>query len=293
VTNPPRRAADIVLNAHTGGSIVRFSPSSELLAFGGWSGQLLLMDPDDGDVLISLRAHAGNLNGIVFLDDQHLVTAGHDGALRYWHVSGRLLKSVSTGSPVTALALSDDRLITGHHDGKVRLWSAPALRLEQELHYHRGSVKAIAVATAGKRFATSGNAGDVYLIDANYGITRLASAPTDTWTLAFMPNGEYLLGGGWFDLFRWSTETGDLEILPTEHHGIIKSIGLGPDNAFLISISRQTDSAVNFLDPQTGQTVRRFQKHGLCGGDIDISSDGRFLATTSDDSTIHIWHLDM
>lgn len=292
VTNPPRQAADIVLNAQTGGSVVRFSPSSQVLAFGGWSGQLLLLDPADGRVLNSLGAHTGNLNGIAFLDDQHLVTAGFDGYLRYWHVSGRLLKSVPTGSPVTALAFSGNRLITGHHDGRVRFWSAPDLHLEQELNYHQGSVKAIAIATAGERFATSGNAGDVYLVDARYTASQLPSAPTDTWTLVFTPDDLYLLGGGWFDLFRWSTETGALEILPTEHQGIIKSIGYAPGNVFLTSISRQTDSSVNFLDPRTGETLRRFQKHGLCGGDIDISSDGRFLATTSDDSSIHIWHLD-
>lgn len=62
-------------------------------------------------------------------------------------------------------------------------------------------------------------------------------------------------------------------------------------NEYLVCVSRQTDSAINFLDPQTGATLRRFQKHDLCGSDIHISGDCRYLATTSDDASVRIWNL--
>jgi len=59
----------------------------------------------------------------------------------------------------------------------------------------------------------------------------------------------------------------------------------------LATISRQTDSAVLFLDPLTGVSKKRFQSHDLCGVEITVSRNRNFLATTSDDSSIKIWRL--
>ena len=78
--------------------------------------------------------------------------------------------------------------------------------------------------------------------------------------------------------------------LPTQHHGIIKSVEYVSDDV-LATISRQTDSSVYFLDPASGETLRSFQRHELCGGDIAISPGGRYLATTSDDASVRIWVL--
>ena len=98
-------------------------------------------------------------------------------------------------------------------------------------------------------------------------------------------------GGSWFRLFRWNLQDGALTILPTQHHGIIKSVEY-VSNGVLATISRQTDSSVYFLDPASGETLRSFQRHELCGGDITISPEGRYLATTSDDASVRIWVLE-
>ena len=79
--------------------------------------------------------------------------------------------------------------------------------------------------------------------------------------------------------------------MPTRHRGIIRSIGYLPGSNLLASISRQTDSAVYLLDPESGAVVRRFQQHDLCGASIALSPDGHYLATTSDDASVRIWDL--
>jgi WD40 repeat protein len=48
---------------------------------------------------------------------------------------------------------------------------------------------------------------------------------------------------------------------------------------------------VYFLDPASGALLRSFRQHDLCGGDISVSADGRYLATTSDDASVRIWKL--
>jgi WD40 repeat protein len=48
---------------------------------------------------------------------------------------------------------------------------------------------------------------------------------------------------------------------------------------------------VLFLDPLSGKTNARYQQHDLCGVAVNVSPDGRYLATTSDDASVRIWKL--
>jgi WD40 repeat protein len=122
-------------------------------------------------------------------------------------------------------------------------------------------------------------------------VVYLEEPSTDAWTLAFSPDGQWLAGGTWFRLYRWNLDDGALTTMATEHRGIIKSVQYTGQGESLATISRQTDSSVYFLDPVSGAVKRRFQRHDLCGSDIAVSPDGRYLATTSDDASVRIWVL--
>jgi WD40 repeat protein len=280
--------------AHNGGSIVAFSQNGELLASGGWEGRVFIWHLPGGEPIYRWQAHEDSVNGLVFTDnDTRVVTAGYDGWLAEWTLGGAALRRVMTPAPITCMAASnrDDRLITGHVDGAVRIWRLHDLNLLEERKLHRGNVKAVALDKTGRRYASSGTDGDVYVWTDDTKAVPLEHPPTDAWSLAFSPDGRWLYGGGWFRLFRWNPGDGVLVSLPTEHHGIIKSIQFVAGGNELATISRQTDSAVLFLDPVTGAVTRRFRQHELCGASIAVSPRGRYLATTSDDASVRIWVL--
>jgi len=282
-------------NAHSGGSVVSFNQAGDLLASGGWEGTVRLWQMPGGAQLRYWRDHSDSVNGIVFIDDDNeVITAGYDGLLVRRSVNGALLATVDTGSPVTHMAADSraDRLLTGHADGMVRVWKASDFTLLQSRRLHRGAVKAVAVESGATRFASSGADGSVFVWRDLEAVRAMQSPPVDAWTLAFSPDGRWLTGGGWFRLFRWNPEDAALAVLSTPHHGIIKSVEYLGDGDVLATISRQTDSSVYFLDPASGALLRRFQQHDLCGGDISVSADGRYLATTSDDASVRIWILD-
>jgi WD40 repeat protein len=287
--HPPNQLLE---DAHSGGTVVAFDAAGSLLASAGWGGKVRLWRLPDGAAAGAWQAHKGSVNGLAFVDDG-LVSAGYDATLAHWAADGHELRRVAAGSPVTAMALGAGQgmLVTGHSDGTVRRWRLPGLELTAEWHPHQGAVRALAVAIDGHTFASGGADGRVFLWLAGGGPEPLPAPPTDPWSLAFAPDGARLFAGGWFKLSRWDLATRTLTVLDTDHTGILKGLHFTADGRYLASISRQTDSSVYFLDPETGATVERFQRHRLCGADVTVSADGHYLASTSDDGTVRLWAL--
>ncbi len=305
-------APNVVVNSahYSQGHVLAFADATDVLASGGSDGFIRFWRLPDGVPAGGWRAHGESVYGLAFLQRDHaLISAGYDGRLAVWRRDGRLERERTTPSPITAFAIDEARdiVLTGHEDGHVRQWRLADLSLTAEWTLHRDYVRAVTLHRATDRFASSGADGQVFVWhardDSRDGGGRatsgtvaeppraLAAPPTDARDLVFMPDGEHLLGGGWFKLFRWQVASGTLKVLPTEHSGIVVSLHLGTDGRTLASISRQLDSAVYFLDPETGATVKRFQRHELCGEYVRLSANGRYLATTSDDASVRIWDL--
>ncbi len=288
------RAADTVIaDAHGGGSALAISPDSGQLASAGWGGDIRVWRLPDGAAQTLWQAHHGEVVALSFLSDRRLLSAGFDGNLVEWSLRGRKIRSFQADSGVTALDVdtTGKQAVTGHRDGSVRLWRLPELSAGEILGSHEGAVRAVAIAPSGDLLASSARDGKVRLWRLDGAFTTLPDPGSDARTLQFAPDGRHLYGAGWFDLFRWNLAQRSLVTLDTDHHGIINSILFDPSGSYLASISRQTDSSVLSLDPATGKTIQRFQRHSLCGGVVVISPDGRTMVTTSDDASVMIWNL--
>jgi len=61
---------------------------------------------------------------------------------------------------------------------------------------------------------------------ANGALLWASRIPTDSRDLVFSADGQWLYDGGWFDLFRWNVATGELQVIDTDHHGIINNLSL-------------------------------------------------------------------
>jgi len=288
--------ADVIIeDAHGGGSLVRFNAQETILVSGGWAGKLRFWHLPAGTAGISWQAHDDELTGASFIQhDEALVTTGYDGWIKRWSASGTLLQQVDTHSAIRSMVLdeAEDVLITGHVDGSVRVWRLQDLRLMAQKHHHAKDIRAVTWYGPKKWIASSSFDGTVWLWPLGKPPVKLETPPSDARTLSFAEGGKTLLGGGWFHLFRWSLQNQTLQVVKTEHAGIIRNMQLVQQGKTLATISRQTDSAVLFLDPNTGKVKQRFQSHDLCGADVTVSRRHRFMATTSDDASVRIWRLD-
>lgn len=279
---------------HSQGHVLAFADAADVLASGGSDGAIRLWRLPDGARVAAWLAHGSSVYGLAFLQrDRLLLSAGYDGHLARWRRDGTLERELLTPSPVTAMTVNETRgvVLTGHEDGRVRQWRLPDLAPVAEWTLHRRYVRAVAIHPASGTFASSGADRQVRVWRGQETPRALPEPPTAARDLVFTPDGRHLLGGGWFKLFRWNLAAGTLQVLPTDHKGIIAALDLSADGRTLASISRQLDSAVLFLDPETGVTRQRFQKHELCGENISLSRNGRWLATTADDGSVRIWDL--
>jgi len=293
IASAPRQPANIVLpDIHNGGTALSFSPDSRLLASAGIEGWLFVWQSAQGEKMASWRAHDGQITGMAFVDGQTLISAGLDARLRRWHRTGELLQEKTLHAAISALALAPQLglVLVGMADGQVQKRALDDLRLLDSERFSGQRIRALAIDGSGQTFAVADQR-MVWLWRADGSRRVLQTPSTYPRAMAFERHSGQLLGAGWYFLYRWDTASGALQKLRTEHRGAINDIALSADEASVLTISRQTDAAVLYLDPLTGKTLHRLQSHELCGGAVAISADGRYVASSGDDASVRIWDM--
>jgi len=278
-------------STHRGVDVLAFDAESRTLASGGWDGKIAVWALGSDKPEHVWRAHDGSVQGLSFSGGQ-LISGGQDGRLVMWSRPGEEHHSVDTGSNITHVRMLNDLVITGHYDGSVRAWTLPAFDNVMRLDLHGNAlVAALTVDAQSGRIASSGYDGRVFLIEDAGRYRELERPPMDAVSLSFVPGGEMLYGGGWMRLYRWNLDANGFETITTPHWGAIAGLQYLPGEDVLASISRINDSSVFFLDPVTGESVRHFQRQSICGSDLRVSPDERYMATTGDDGIVRIWDL--
>ena len=281
-------------DAHSSGNLVLIAAGSALGVSAGLDGGVSLWNLADGSRTANWAAHEGPVYGLSVMPSMdRLVTAGWDGKLKQWDVSGRLLEQLQTASPVTAMVNETvtGELMTGHADGSIRYWTLQPMQLLELVPLTGGRIKSLAYHAGSAGYAASDTEGRVWYWVKGQKPRQIAALAAYIRSLAFDTEGRQLFGGSWFDLYRWDLPAGSMQVLDTDHRGIIADIAWSHADNEIVSISRQTDASVLSLDPATGKTRANYGKHDLCGSSIDISSDGKYLMSTSDDASVRIWQL--
>ncbi len=284
---PPDIANDQV---HRGLDTMEFDPYTNQLATGDWDGRVALWSLPGEEPRRVWSAQRRSVRGIGFTAET-IVTAGFEGSLKVWDRAGRLENQIETPVAVRRMRVYGDRVVSGHDDGTVRVWTVPDLREVQRYAVHDGLVASLAVHEPSGRIASGGFDGSVYLMEPGAAPRRLADPPSDARSLSFTPDGRTLYGGGWFRLFRWDLATGQFTTVDTPHWGLIVGLQYVPSERALATISRVSDSSVFFVDPDTGESVRHFQRQPMCGSVVRVSADGRYLASTGEDGSVRVWDL--
>ena len=117
-----------------GATRVEFNADGSRIATGGNDGDIRVWTVPDGTRLRSMHGHEGKVRGLIWMDDQTLVSGAEDGRLLVWDLNTEATTQSAIASPITAVVRipNQGRILTGHTDGRVRLWSYPELNLLAE-----------------------------------------------------------------------------------------------------------------------------------------------------------------
>lgn len=281
---------------------VRFSPDGNLLASGGVDSTVKIWRRNDQSVVHNLKQPAG-ITALEFSPDGHmLLTAGYDSSLRIWNW---------TADTIWTVAFSPDgkTIASGGEDRTVRLWNTADGALVKTIPAHALNIWKVRFTPDGKNIISSSfdntikiwNAADGSLLKTLKGHTEAVVG------LAVSPDGRLLASGSDDKTVRiWELHSGKLLRTLQNGDGHVYAVAFSPDGKKLISGSRDKDNlgeivqnffgnntakgiSMRLWDVQSGELLETLAEHSNDVVDVCYSSDGKWIASASDDKTVRLW----
>ncbi len=228
-----------------------------------------------------------------------------DGAsfVRIWNLQTRSLISeltVSTESPVTALAISPDKrwLATYVEQKEVSVWNLETRKRTAQFPVARTNgrpmVGAVAFSPDGTILAIGDDECRVRLVDVGSWTERITLPGVffgnGVMTLDFSPDGRLLAAGSaFFDprIFVWDTKTDQRVATLEGHQGFIADVTFSPDGKLLASASG--DQTIKLWNTDTWQVEDTLLGHRDEVWSVNFSSDGKRLVSAGKDGCVHVW----
>lgn len=201
-----------------------------------------------------------------------------------------------TGEVIAVAANANGTLIaTGGDDATIKVWHAASRRIVRTLR-GQSMVMSLAFHPRLQVLASAGiSDSSIKLWNlADGGTPRELEGPPVTYgTLAFSPDGSWLIHGGPFGITAWEMATGTRKQIDKRQFEVL---ALSPDGAILatgdtegtIRIWRGSQRNITKTLAAVPQTIARTQRHGGVFG-LAISPDNRWLVSVG--ASIDVWDL--
>ena len=219
-----------------------FSPegSGGIVATAGGDAVVKLWSSSSGELLRTLRGHAGPVNACCFSPcGRTLLTASDDRTLALWRAATGVRKRAlvgHTGQPSCCAYSADGAAVlsgatycaeTFDSDTALRLWDAATGRLQLALRGHRGYVRACAFSPCGQMLLSASDDRTLVLWDRSTGAPRAAleGHAGTVWACAFSPASSARPEGGQFVVS--ASSDGTLRLWEHETATLRASLGSG------------------------------------------------------------------
>ncbi|XP_058796104.1 U4/U6 small nuclear ribonucleoprotein Prp4 isoform X2 [Phymastichus coffea] len=293
-------------------SYCQFSPNSKILATASWSGLCKLWSVPDCTLLRTLKGHECNAGCIVFhpratlegdIFDDHaarkvvMASAAADGSVKLWGggKGDKPLAEVEGHKPyrVSRLAFHPSGMFLGTcvHDYSWRLWD---LQQKVEVLHQEGHTKpvhCISFQVDGSVAATGGqdSFGRVWDLRTGRCIMFMEGHLKSIFGIDFAPNGYHIATGSEDNSVKiWDLrKRAHIYTIPA-HVNLISDVKYQKEHGqYLVAASY--DHTASIWSQNTWQPLKTLSGHDNKVMSVDISSDDKYIATTSYDRTFKLW----
>jgi WD40 repeat protein len=299
------------------GREVSFSPDGALLATSSPDSTIFIWSVPDGKLVRKL-IHSGGVTTVEFSPDGKIfASAGYDRSIRLWRVSDWSLTKKLPGHAGTiwTIAFSPDGqiLASGGEDKLVKLWRVSDGTLLHALRGHTRNIWRVAFSPDSRLVASGSFDKDIKIWRADDGslVSTLSGSKEAVVGLTFSPDGKMLASGGDDSVIRfWRVSDGRvIRVIPVGNH--VYSVAFSRDGRWLVGAGRGRGNLGTFWNQIAGNTRLRDRnrttvriwrvadaalQQELAGHSddvwsVDLSRDGKWLATSSEDRTVKLWQL--
>ena len=310
-------------------SIARFSPDGATIAAGNWSGGIKLLDVPNLDEKRVLRGHTDRVGGISWAPGAtlpgsgvsaaavNLASGGAEGEVHLW--------SLEQDTPVATLSGHTGRVcrVEFHPSGRYvasasydttwRLWDVPTTTELQLQEGHSREVYALSFHADGSLLASAGldSIGRIWDLRTGRTIMVLDGHIREIYALDWSPDGHRVLSGsgdGWAKCWdvRMVRGVGGVGA----HRGVVSDLrwfkgadgpGAGaelrrddkgdaqPREAGTFVVSGGFDKKVNIFSADDWALAKSLSGHSGNVLSVDVSGDGRWIASSGHDRTVKLW----
>ena len=286
------------LNGHELGiSALAFSPDGKTIAAGHWyegSDPIRLLNVETEKEIRLFAGHRDYIHAVAFSPDRKtLVSASHDGAIRFWEVAtGKERCQLDTPlDEVAALGFSADgkTLALGGWSGSICLMDATTGKEISPQPTHRAEIPCVAFSPDGKVLASASWDRTVRLWDAVTGKPLHCSPIHREWVhaVAFAPDGKTLASGGYDKVTRiWDASSGKELRQFQSHNDWIWAVAYSPDGKILVAGGGMEGGTIMW-EAATGKVLHRLPTKW--NSSLAFSPDGKTLACGELGPLISLW----
>uniref|UniRef100_A0AAQ6A0S5 U4/U6 small nuclear ribonucleoprotein Prp4 n=1 Tax=Amphiprion ocellaris TaxID=80972 RepID=A0AAQ6A0S5_AMPOC len=285
-------------------SFCHFSPNSKMLATASWSVLCFSSLLTYCSLIRTLRGHNTNVGAVVFrpqagvsLDqsDVSLASCAADGSVKLWNLE--------SDEPVADIEGHSERVsrVSWHPSGRFlgttcydnswRLWD---LEVQEEILHQEGHSKGVHDLTFhqdGSLVATGGldAFGRVWDLRTGRCVVFLEGHLKEIYTLHFSPNGYHLATGSGDNTCKvWELRNRKCLYTVPAHQNLLSAVRFQPTDGHFLLTGAYDSTAKVWSHPGWTPLKTLAGHEGKVMG-VDVSPDGKLIATSSYDRTFKLW----
>jgi transcriptional regulator with XRE-family HTH domain/Tol biopolymer transport system component len=257
-----------------------------------------VLNATDGSLKLTYRGHTSFVNAVTWSPDETLLaSAGADKTVQIWQLSNarRLLTYTGHTASVWWVSWSPDGALvaSGGRDTIIHVWDPISGMTLAHYTGHRKVILNLAWSPDSRTIASCSEDGTIQVWEARTGKKSqdfVYQGPTNStvYEVSWSPDGTKIASAhGDSFVYIWDALTGTRMLSYPGHQGPVYTVHWCPSHGTYIA-SGADDKTVQVWNASTGTHLLTYTKHTARIQEVSWSPDRRYLASSSDDYTMHV-----